>query len=94
MGNALHLPNGISMSDITFADRFCWARMRFEVIDEFNFPLTFDDPVPSDEKSLGTLRFRVSPFPVTKLDLRVYPFCRPTETTARTGKTLYPLGSE
>lgn len=48
MGNALHLPNGISMSDITFADRFCWARMRFEVIDEFNFPLTFDEPVPSD----------------------------------------------
>src|SRR5688572_22504954 len=47
-GNELFLPKGISPDDITFAQRFCWARLRIHVLDELDFRFEFDSPLPAD----------------------------------------------
>ncbi len=45
-GNELLLPSGISLDDISFAQRLCWARLRFDLIDELDFAFQFNEPVP------------------------------------------------
>lgn len=59
-GSELFVPKGISPSDITFVNRFCWARLRHDVIDELDFSIEFDSPLPEyvsldwlDEQGVG-----------------------------------------
>lgn len=44
--NVLYLPKGVSPDDISFARRFCWARLRVDLIDEFDFDFGFNQPLP------------------------------------------------
>jgi len=53
-GDILYLPKGISPDDITFAHRFCWARLRVDVVDELDFEFSFNQRL-SDEVSLASL---------------------------------------
>src|SRR6266850_4077885 len=59
-GNVLYLPRGVSPDDISFAQCFCWARLRTDVIDEQGFGFRFDEPLPEhatlnflDEEGVG-----------------------------------------
>jgi HJR/Mrr/RecB family endonuclease len=45
-GNELFLPSDISIQGATFGQRLCWARLRFDVIDELDFAFKFNEPVP------------------------------------------------
>lgn len=47
-GDILYLPQGISSDDISFAHRFCWARLRFDVIEDLDFEFRFNESLPPE----------------------------------------------
>jgi hypothetical protein len=47
-GDTLYLPKGISPDDITFSNRFCWARIRVDEIAELDFDFRFRETLPPD----------------------------------------------
>ncbi len=47
-GDTIYLPKGVSPDDITFAHRFCWARLRVDVIEELEFHFNFNEQLPDD----------------------------------------------
>jgi hypothetical protein len=53
-GDMLYLPKGISPDDIKFTNRFCWARLRVDVIDELGLDFRFNESLPP-EVSLESL---------------------------------------
>jgi hypothetical protein len=46
-GDTLYLPKGISPEDITFSQRFSWARVRPDSLYNLNFAFAFEEPLPT-----------------------------------------------